>query len=169
MKSMTNNAHQRVERCTNTTQHHPLAIGLYLYPFQISYVHSSVSALAKHHMPFFHSASRKNTMCLFSEKNTLPCVCFSKKKKKKKKSSYKTVSRKKISHATTEFPKKLKVSISKPVLWGHRKQGRQELKGVACTVLWCIFTMPRWQCRVSVCLCVFVWGVCMYICMYAYL
>ena len=63
---ITTNDQQRVARRTNTTQHHPLSVGLYSYPFQTSCV-LSVSTLAKNLMPSVQAASR----------NT-PCACFSK-------------------------------------------------------------------------------------------
>lgn len=43
---MTNDDQQRTVRCTSTTQHHPLSVGLYLYPFQ-NHMFSQASTLAK--------------------------------------------------------------------------------------------------------------------------
>jgi hypothetical protein len=58
------------------------------YTYNLSkHIFSQASTLAKYHMPFFQTASRTNTMCLFSAKHPLH-VYFS------KSSSHKTVSRK---------------------------------------------------------------------------
>lgn len=83
--------------------HHPLPIGIYLYPFQTPCVLSSL-ALAKHYTPFSQVASSK-TPHVYSQQNVLSRVYFS------KRSSHMTGSRK-TSHDTTESPKKPELSAS---------------------------------------------------------
>ena len=52
----------------NTTWHHPLSVGLSIYPFQISCILSSIwSALEKYHMPFFQIAFRKHLVSVLSK------------------------------------------------------------------------------------------------------
>ena len=70
---MTNNDQQRMVRRTNTTQHHPLSVGLYLYPFQTSHVLSSVCYSKTSHAPFSGSF-QKSTTCLFSAKHSPMCL-----------------------------------------------------------------------------------------------
>jgi hypothetical protein len=58
---------------TNTTQHRPLSVGLYLYPFQISHVLSGFYSSIISHTPF-PGCFQKNTMSLFSAKHPPACL-----------------------------------------------------------------------------------------------
>ena len=78
-------------------QRHPLSLGLYLYPFQMSCGLSSIFSSKTPHALSLGSF-QKNTICLLLA-NLLSHVCFS------KTSSHKTVSRK-TSHDTIKSPKK---------------------------------------------------------------
>jgi hypothetical protein len=69
---ITTNDQQRVARRTNTTQHHPLSVGFYLYPFQTSHVLSRVCSSKTQHV-LFPGCLHKTTMCLFSEKHPPTC------------------------------------------------------------------------------------------------
>jgi hypothetical protein len=94
----------------------PLSVGLSLYTFQASCVLLSIPSNKTSHV-LFPGSFQKNTMCWFSAKHILACVCFKKTVPPhacfSKTSSRKTVSRKPL-HDTTESPQKPEMST-----WYH--------------------------------------------------
>lgn len=109
-------------RWTSITQHHPLSIGLYLYPFQTSHVLSSIC-------PFSRVLPEKHHISALSEISSHVSASS-------ETTSHKTVSRK-TSHDTTQSPKKLEVSTSGLQL---RHFLKSEKKHKVCTLKQC------WNC-----------------------
>lgn len=65
---MANDDQKKVARRTNTTQHRPPYVGLYLCPFQTSCVLSSIRSSKTSHA-LFPGSFQKGTMCLFLTKH----------------------------------------------------------------------------------------------------
>ena len=70
-----NKDQQSIPRCTNTRASSQ-CLWSYIY-LSKHHMFSQAPALIKHHMPLFQGASRK-TLCVYSQQNILPRVCFSK-------------------------------------------------------------------------------------------
>lgn len=101
--SKPNDDQPRVTKCASTTQHHPLSIGLHLYPFQTSRVLSSIHSIKT--CPFSRLPTEKHHVSLLSKISSHMSISA-------KTSSHKTVFRKKTPHDTIEYPRKPEISTS---------------------------------------------------------
>jgi hypothetical protein len=101
-----------VARQTNTTHHHPLAVRLYLYPFQISHVLSSISSTRASHAALFPRPLPENHHVSVLHETSSHVSAYT------KTCSHNIASRE-TAHDTTESPRRPKTSISLPRFPNH--------------------------------------------------